>query len=119
MWIFIAVSTMPRRMSVRRRVLGVAPGVPAENEAASADALRRGQHGRLHARAQPQLAQHMLHVDLHRGLGDAQVAGDLLVAGAARDAAQDVTLARRQARRFFCCEFFVFGEEDQAAAAVA
>src|SRR5574337_731927 len=34
----------------------------------------------LHARAHPELAQHLLHVVLHRGFGDAEVAADFLVA---------------------------------------
>src|SRR5574337_884940 len=34
----------------------------------------------LHARAHPELAQHLLHVVLHRGFGDADVAADFLVA---------------------------------------
>jgi len=53
-------------------------------------------HGGLHARAHGELAQHVLHVDLDGRLGNAQVAPDFLVRRAARDAAQDVLLARRQ-----------------------
>jgi hypothetical protein len=36
----------------------------------------------------------VLHVDLHGGLGDVQRARDFLVAGAARDFAQHLLLAR-------------------------
>ena len=61
-----------------------------------AQAVLGGDNGGLHARAHVELAQDVLHVDLDRGLGDVQLARDLLVAGAARDAAQDLPLARRQ-----------------------
>ena len=61
-----------------------------------------GQHGGLHAGRHVQLAQDVLHMDLHRGFGDAQRARDLLVALAAGDAAQDVLLPRRQAGQRRC-----------------
>ncbi len=57
---------------------------------------RRRVDRRLHARAEVELAQDVLHVDLDRGLGDVERAADLLVAGAARDLRQDLALARRQ-----------------------
>src|SRR3990167_8643768 len=50
----------------------------------------------LHARAQAELAQDVLHVDLHRGLGDVERTRDQLVAVAARDQQQDLALARRE-----------------------
>lgn len=68
------------------------PGADNSNQAGFG-----GDHGGVHARTHIELAQHVLHVDLDRGLGDAQFAGDLLVAGAARNAAQDVAFAWRQA----------------------
>ena len=49
-------------------------------------------HRRLHPRAEVEFAQDVLHVDLHRGLGDAQIARHFLVAGALGDQAEDLAL---------------------------
>ena len=62
--------------------------------ARSTQAVLGCDNGGLHSRSNIQLAQHVLHVDLDGGLGDAQLAGDRLVAGAARDAAQDLLFPR-------------------------
>ena len=51
-----------------------------------------GVNGSLHPRREVQLAQDVLHMDLHRGLGNAQRARNLLVAGATRDLGQDLLL---------------------------
>jgi hypothetical protein len=49
----------------------------------------RCDYGGLDARGDVELAQDVLDMDLDRGFGDAELAADFLVAGAAGDAAQD------------------------------
>jgi sulfate/thiosulfate transport system ATP-binding protein len=57
--------------------------------------LGSGHQGRdLHPGLQPELAQQVLDVDLHRRLGDAERAGDVLVALPERDQPRDLALAR-------------------------
>ena len=53
-----------------------------------------GEHRSVHARTDVELAQKVLHMDIDGGLGNAVLAGNLLVAGAVRDASQDVKFAR-------------------------
>jgi energy-coupling factor transporter ATP-binding protein EcfA2 len=74
-----------------KRIYHIRDGVTHE-EAGEGRADRR-----LHTRAEVQLAQDVLHVDLHRGFGDVQVARQFLVAGALGDQGQDLALTRRQA----------------------
>jgi hypothetical protein len=53
-------------------------------------------NGDLNARGQVQFFENMLNVDLHRGLGNVQFAGDVLVAQALGDQKEDVFFTGRQ-----------------------
>jgi len=58
-----------------------------------AQVLPYGEHRRLHARGEVELAQDVLHVDLDRGLSNVQFACDQLVAVAAGNQRQDLAFA--------------------------
>src|SRR5919206_2396576 len=56
-----------------------------------------GEHDRLHAVAEVELAEDARDVRLHRRLADDELLGDLRIREAARDQAQDLELARGEA----------------------
>ncbi|MNV72880.1 hypothetical protein D3C71_1660000 [compost metagenome] len=55
-----------------------------------------GKYRRLHTRGEVEFSQDVLHVYLHRGLGDVELTGDVFVAVAARDKVQDFEFSHRQ-----------------------
>ena len=60
----------------------------------STQAMAGGKYGNLYPRSEAEFFENMLDVDLHRGLGNVQIAGDLFVTQTLGNEKENVLLTR-------------------------